>query len=245
MIGIPASEAVLFYARMKKSSFIGFILILLITCSLSTKGQTNTRLRADFTVKISIANGGQSLTSGQVFYDRNIRQLIYYLSFPEREIWLTADTVIYQIRNGQIINRTPSFSMAEFSVFHLALNSRLQDFGLRNTTYKIEDVKREKDMVITTWSPPKQAQEKLGNILISVKNKQLFGVVFTSPEGAIVRKQFFEDYQVINGMPFPGKIVEVIIEEGKESYQVTTFRNIVVDDIENDSKYYVNTGSLR
>lgn len=69
--------------------------------------------------------------------------------------------------------------------------------------------------------------------------------MFTSPEGAIVRKQFFEDYQVINGMPFPGKIVEVIIEEGKESYQVTTFRNIVVDDIENDSKYYVNTGSLR
>ncbi|MDD2814105.1 MAG: hypothetical protein PHF53_11930, partial [Bacteroidales bacterium] len=100
---------------MKKTSIIGLTLILLIACSLSTKGQTNTRLRADFTVKISIANGGQSLTSGQVFYDRNIRQLIYYLSFPEREIWLTADTVIYQIRNGQIINRTPSFSMAEFS----------------------------------------------------------------------------------------------------------------------------------
>ena len=212
---------------------------------LSTNGQANTRIHADFTVKISTASGGQSLTAGQVCYDRNIRQLIYYLNFPEKEIWLTADTVIYQIKDGRIGARTPTFSMAEFSVFHLALNSRLQDFGLRNTTYKIDKVEREKDMVITTWLPPEKARDKLGKILISVKNKQLFGVVFLDPVGNIVRKQFFEDYQVIHGMPFPGKIVEIMIEEGRESYQVTTFRNIVIDELENDSKYYINIGALR
>ncbi len=209
------------------------------------RGQSYTRIHADFTVKIKASSGGQSLTTGRVFYDRNIKQLIYYLSFPEKETWLTADTVIYQIRDGRIQTRTPTFSMVEFSVFHLALNSRLQDFGLKNTMYQVENVERDKDMVITTWAPPEKSRKQLVNILISVRNKQLFGVVFQDPAGSVLRKQFFEDYKVINGMPFPGKIVEIIIDGGKEGYQVTTFKNIIIDELENDSMYLINIGALR
>lgn len=223
---------------MKKYSLAILILLASLVLSITrASGQGYTRIRADFTVKIKTAAGGQSLTMGQVFYDKNIKQLIYYLTFPEKEIWLTSDTVIYQIKDGAVKAKTPTFSMTEFSVFHLALNSRLQDFGLKNTTYKIENVDRDEDMVITTWAPPVKAREKLGNILVSVKNKQLFGVVFLDPSGNTLRKQFFEDYQVIRGLPFPGKIVEILMDTGKENYQVTTFKNIVVDELENDSKY--------
>ncbi len=207
-------------------------------------GQSYTRIRADITVKIKTASGGQSLTVGQVFYDKNTRQLIYYLTFPEREIWLTADTVVYQIRDGKIKTRTPSFSIAEFSVFHLALNSRLQDFGLKNSTYSIDQVERDKDLVITTWIPPQKVREKLGNILVSVKNKQLFGVILQDPKGVTLRKQFFEDYQLVSGLSFPGRIIEINTTNGIDSYQVTTYKNIVVDEMENDNKYYYNISGL-
>jgi hypothetical protein len=100
-------------------------------------------------------------------------------------------------------------------------------------------------MVITTWSPPEKAREKLGNILVSVKNKQLFGVVFQDPAGTVIRKQFFEDYKVTGGLAFPGKITEINITNGIESYQVTTYKNVVADELENDSKYYYNVGGLR
>jgi hypothetical protein len=166
------------------------------------------------------------------------------VTFPENEIWVTSDTVVYQIRNGKLISKTATFSMAEFTVFHLALNSHLQDFGLKNTRYVAENTQRDRDLVITTWAPPVKAREKLGNILVSVKNKQLFGVVFQEPSGAIIRKQFFEDYQMINGLAFPGKIIEINISNGIENYQVTSYKNAVVDEMENDNKYFYNTSGL-
>lgn len=226
-----------------KSTLLLTLAILLF--SLGGQSQQYNRIHADFSVKVKTASGGQSLTLGQVYYDRNIKQIIYYLTFPEREIWVTADTLVYQIRGDKLISKTATFSMAEFTVFHLALNSRLQDFGLRNTRYTVEGVTREKDMVITTWSPPEKAREKLGNILVSVKNKQLFGVVFQDPAGTVIRKQFFEDYKVTGGLAFPGKITEINITNGIESYQVTTYKNVVADELENDSKYYYNVGGLR
>lgn len=208
------------------------------------KGQQYNRIHADFSVKVKDASGGQSLTMGQVFYDRNNKQLIYYVTFPEKVTWVTSDTLVYQIKDDKLISKTATFSMAEFTVFHLALNSHLQDFGLKNTTYTADDVKREGDLVITTWAPPEKARKKLGNILVSVKNKKLFGVIFQDPQGVIIRKQFFENYLLINGLAFPGKIIEINISNGIESYQVTSYKNVLVDEMENDSKYFYNTSGL-
>ncbi len=207
-------------------------------------GQQYNRIRADFSVKVKTASGGQALTMGQVFYDKNLRQIIYYVTFPEREIWLTADTMVYQIRNDKLVTKTATFAMAEFTVFHLALNSRMQDYGLRNTRYTASDVSKENDLVITTWSPPEKARQSLGNILVSVKNKQLFGVIFQNPAGVVIRKQFFEEYLVSSGLSFPGKIVEINTIEGRDSYQVTSYKNIVVDEMENDNKYFYNISGL-
>lgn len=207
-------------------------------------GQQYNRIRADFSIKVRTSSGGQSLTLGQIFYDKNNKQIIYYISFPEREIWLTADTMIYQIRNDKLVTKTATFAIAEFTVFHLALNSRLQDFGLRNTQYTIGDVSREADLVITTWSPPEKTKQTLGNILVSVKNKQLFGVIFQNPQGVVIRKQFFEEYLVSSGLSFPGRIVEINTIEGRDSYQVTTYKNIVVDEMGNDNKYFYNISGL-
>lgn len=208
------------------------------------KGQQYNRIHADFSVKVKNASGGQSLTMGQVFYDRDNKQLIYYVTFPEKITWVTSDTLVYQIKDGKLISKTATFSMAEFTVFHLALNSHLPDFGLKNTRYTAIDVKREGDLVITTWAPPEKAREKLGNILVSVKNKQLFGAIFQDPQGVIIRKQFFENYLLINGLAFPGKIIEINISNGIESYQITSYKNVVVDEMENDSKYFYNTSGL-
>jgi hypothetical protein len=212
-------------------------------CNISA--QNYNRVKADFSIKSKNPNGSQSLTVGQVFYDRNIKQLIYYLTFPEKEIWVTEDTIVYQIRDGNLISRSGTFAFTEFTIYHLALVSGMQDFGLKNSRYQIGTVTRENEQVITTWVPPEKAKDQLGNILVSIKKKQLFGVVFLDKDENVIRKQFFENYQLAGGLSFPGKIVEINTTNGISSYQVTTYKNIAVDELENDSKYYYNVGGLR
>jgi hypothetical protein len=228
----------------KLSSIIVFLCLLISISTGNAAAQNYTRIQADFSVKAKSITGGQTLTMGQVYYDRNIKQLIYYVTFPEKEIWVTSDTVLYQIKEGKLISKTSTLSMSEFTVFHLALSSHLQDFGLKNTNYTASDIQRDRDLVITTWIPPAKAREKLGNILVSVKSKQLFGVIFQDPKGTVLRKQFFENYLLVNGLAFPGKIIEINIVNGIDSYQVTTYKNIVIDEMENDNKYFYNTSGL-
>jgi len=203
------------------------------------------RIRADFTVKAKTASGEQSLTVGQVFYDRSNKQVIYQVSFPEKECWVIADSMIYQIKDNLLVQKTSTFSVAEFTIFHLALNSQLQDFGLKSTRYTPGNINKDGEMVITTWIPPSSVKKRFGNILISVKAKQLYGVVFLNPEGTVLRKQFFEQYQVINGLAFPDRIVEINIVNGQENYQITSYKNVMVDEKDNHNQYYYPVNHFR
>lgn len=222
-----------------------FSLILLLCPALNTWAQSFNRVRADFTVKVKEVNGAQSLTMGQVCYDRNIRQVIYHLSFPGQETWISTDTVLYRLVKGKVMSRSTIPSVAEFTVFHLALSSQLQSFGLDKTLYKPEDVTREGELVITSWLPPAGMRKNFGKIMVSTQNRQLAGVVFFDPDEKILRKQFFEEFQLVSGISFPGKIVEINYINGIEVYQVTTFRNIVIDEKENDNDYYYPVSALR
>lgn len=202
------------------------------------------RIRADVSVKTRLTSGEQNLTMGQVFYDRNERKIVYALTFPEPEHIVTVDTLTYSVRDGRITNRVFSPSLVEFSVFHLALSSNLPDYGLRKTQFTVGQVVREGDQVITTWDPPKELKEELGQLKISVRNKQLFGVIFYSAAGDIVRKQFFENYLLRDGLAFPGRIVEISYTPEGENYQVMTFNNLIVDEVDHNDMYHYQLSDL-
>lgn len=212
-------------------------LFLILTCPEVLSAQQFFRIRVDVSIKTKVANGEMGLTVGKIFYDRNERKIVYDLSFPEKSLLVTSDTITCRIVNKQIVQKSFNPSMTEFSIFHLALSSHLPDFGLKQTQYEVLEVSREGEMVITTWTPPKKLEEDLGNIIVSIIDKKLFGVVFYSPEGNLISKQFYEDYFEQNGIAFPGKITEISYSDEGESYQIMTFKNLVLDELENNHMY--------
>lgn len=224
--------------------------LLLITALISylvnpVAGQDYFRIRAGFSVKSAGTFDQKNLTVGEVTYDRNSGQIIYHIDFPEKEQWITADTLIYRVKENRLISKMFTPAMAQFSVFHLSLNSHLQDFGLKSSQYTLKEVSREGEMVISTWSPPSNLSDKLGDILVSTIDKRLYGVVFQDTEGEVIRKQFFSDYEIVSGLAFPGIITEIYYTGDDESYQVTTFRNIRIDELENDQFYHYPVRNLR
>jgi hypothetical protein len=203
----------------------------------SVFAQNYFRLSGDMTIKSKSSSGDQAITMGMVYFDRNFRQIIYNISFPESETWLTTDSITYIIVNDSIVANHASIGMAEFSVFNLALNSHLPNFGLKNSSYHVETVEVDEGNVITTWAPQESMKDKMGNILVSTKDKKLFGVVFMNAEGEVLRKQFFEEYLNISGIAFPGRIVEIGYSPEGQSYQISNFRNLKLNELENNSNY--------
>lgn len=210
---------------------------LIILClGLGLQAQDFYRISGEFSIK-SKDDSTFSLTRGSFYYDMNFKKVVYELDFPQKEIWVLSDSLIFRMRGDSIYEKTEGVSIVDFSIFHLTLNNKLNNYGLEESIYSLEDVEKNKDMVIYTWSPPLIAQSVLGDVLLSQKDKRLFGLIFLSKDKEVIRKQFFRDFQNIDGLEFPTEIVDLVYVDGFEIIQKTNYKNIKVNEAGKLDKY--------
>jgi hypothetical protein len=200
-------------------------------------GQHFFRVSADFSIKEIRADSSVNLTVGKVYYDKNIKKIIYKVSFPKAETWVVYDTSVYMIQNGKVKERIKSSSIAEFSIFHLALSGDLHEFGLKNTPYKLSSVTKEDSLVIAVWKPESRLSKAFGKIVLSKLKRRIYGIAFYRPNGNLAGRQIFRKFVTIKGCDFPSEILQFQNSPKGESKQITTFKNIKIDQA-NDPKLF-------
>ncbi len=209
--------------------------------NISVNGQEYYRISADFTVKVKKSDGTLNLTKGKVYYDKNYGELIYDVSFPQLEKWILKDTLLTKMRNDTLFEKITIPSINKFTIFHLALNSSLNDFGLKNSIYKISKVEKKNDLVLSYWKIPEQASTILDHVIVAKKENRLESVIMMGNELNIISRQFFKDYEKIGAFEFPRQLIQIIYdEEKKENYQITEFKNIKINDLEKNGLYRSN-----
>lgn len=204
-------------------------------------GQVNAqkfyRIKGDYSIKAKSADGKAQLTIGKFYYDKNIKKLVYQNTFPQKETWVSYDTMVFRIVNEKVAAKYKSPPIGIFSIFHLVLTNQINNYGLKNSPFTIQKVEKQGDMVITTWIPPKPLMAIFSKVLISNKNNHLYGMVFIDSKDKILRKQFFNNYQNFKGLEFPLEVVDITYKDDKENYQVTTYKNVVIDEVTEDYLY--------
>ncbi len=197
------------------------------------------RISIDFTTKTKPAEGKANLTKGKIFYDKYTKELIYDIHFPEKEKWIVQDSWIYKLVKDSVYFTEEIPSLNEFTVFHLSLNSNLNYFGLDQAGYSIGKVDQAGELTVTYWNIPPQIQEFISSIAVARKDNSLHSVIISNENGKISSKQFFSNYIRQGGFEFPGRIVQIFYDENqRENYQVMEFKNIVLNDTENENNYH-------
>ncbi len=222
---------------------IRYIIILILFPSLLS-AQGIYRVTGEFSIK-SKESGFSQLVMGNFYYDMNKEQIIYRNFFPEKETWVTIDTTLYHLVNNEIVSTQRIPDLSKFSIFHLVLTREIKNFGIDEKSFILNKVEEDQGMVISTYVPNSKYLNFSGKIMLSMKDNKLFGIVFFNEKGEIVKKQFFEDYIVQKGLPFPGKITEITHVNGQDLYKVTTYKNIKYNAIEPDDLYYFDPGQLQ
>lgn len=217
--------------------FIKYVIIILLFAPLNIQAQPFYRLKADYTIKYKDDQGKSIMQMGVVYYDTNARVIVMKNGFPVREFIVQKDTSIFQIRNNYIHARSRAYAMVELSIFHLALKGELEDYGLKKSGYSLENVKEEKGLIVTSWLPPDHMKEFVGKIMVSLKDKHLFGIVFYDVKGNIVAKHFFRDYSNINGFVFPKEVLRIQMDGTKEKSFLTNYSKISVNGLGEDEMY--------
>lgn len=213
-----------------------FLFILLMMLPNLSIGQHRFRMKADFSIKEKNQNGSMSLTMGTVYYDRTFRKLVYQVRFPEKETWVIADTVFNKIINGKLVQKEFIPLLPSSTIFEFALANNLSNFGLEQSFYKPGTVKKDGDQVITTWIPDERLKKAMGNVVISRKGNQLYGIAFYSPKNELLKKQMFKGYLKAGGISFPQEITEYIYpiasngSQSGKNLKVSTFSNLKVNE---------------
>jgi len=221
----------------KFRTFFFFILIVLGLITPVLHAQDHFRMSAEFTIKSKSPDGTQHLTIGDVFYDKNIKKIVFDVRFPQKETWVQQDTILYKVKNGALLSKSSSINISDFTIFSMALSGKLSDYGLKGSKFVLTNVEKERDNMISTWEPPQAYKKFMGKVMIMKNDDNISGVIFFDKDGYIISRQFFRKYENINGMLFP---TEVIVEKninGEKFYDITTYENVKVDDYKNEDKY--------
>ncbi|WMN06059.1 hypothetical protein [Marivirga arenosa] len=217
-----------------------FYLFLFLTFSSFTLfSQAYFRISADFSIKDKNPKGSE-FYKGKVFFDKEVNKVVYNISFPDKKMLVMADTQMYQLVNKKVVSQQFVPSTNKFTVFNLALSGDLRNFGLQKTGYAINTIEENGDQTIIEWLPPSYLEDKMGKVVLSLKEGQLFGIALFNPEGELTAKKFYQEYKSIKGLPFPSKVIQISYIDGAEYYKMTTFSNVKIDELESDEMYNVD-----
>lgn len=198
------------------------------------------RFRSDFTLK-EISSVGDSLERrliiGSCSFDNKINKLTYNLSFPHSEQWVIQDTFVYTLRDGKLVDKTTAPYITEHSIFKMLLAQSLTDFGLVQSGYKIESVKKLENEVYITYLPPDEYLDDLGPLVLIKEKKMLKGVIYYEPNGNMMFRQQLDNYQVIDGLPIPGELTHIVEKDGKSVKRILTFENVQINESGHDEIY--------
>lgn len=215
------------------------LLILATTLSVIVKSQIYSRIEADISVKEIDFEGRQSLLVGKVYFDKHIRHIVYEFTFPQISRFAITEQGFLTDENNRQLTEGFTKHMIDFSVFNLFLNGNLDYYGLNNTPYILKKTERQDDMVISEWELPEEMGQNLGKMIVSQKNKQLYGLISMTGDKTIVSKQFFTEYKNFDGLNFPTQLIQFSYKNGAESKKITTFRNIKLNQ-KNETSYHFN-----
>jgi hypothetical protein len=215
-------------------------LVFCVVLALPAAAQDHYRLKAEFSIKEVLEEEGSQLIMGTVYYDKYVQKVVYDVTFPEPRTYVMKDTNLVVVEGGEVIevNRIPPLS--QYTFFHLLLEQQLKTFGLDqpNSGFNLEDATREEDMVINTYEPLDQMKKVFGNVIISLKGQRLHGVAIMDGEDQLLNRQIFRKYKMHDGLLVPTEVVYFnYLEDGRVHKKITTFKNVKINDPNEDSKY--------
>ncbi len=219
---------------MTKIYFI--ICVFCVSCFVAS-GQSFYRMKVDITIKVKNLDSTFQYTKGIVRYDKNFKKIVYDITFPQKEFYLSQDTLIYKYQGEKLISTIGSPFKPEFSIFHFILNNDISDFGLKNSSFKATNVDKVNDLIITKWTAPNSPKFPLGNIIVSSRNKRLQSVVLYGKKGEILSRQIFKKYTFVSGLEVPTEILAINYINGSKTYQIIQFDKVQVNEPGHDAEY--------
>ena len=154
-------------------------------------------LSLDFTRELT-ENGKTEHIAGILHYDVKAARVVVEVTQPLKQIMVVKDKTLeiyYPIEKQAF--RFISKGRIPLPFVESIIQSTQAEYGLTAIGYSLEKHDIVDKVLYTYWTPPEKAKEKLGTVILGMRNDRLISAEVKNPKGYIIAKSHYEDHSKI------------------------------------------------
>ena len=173
-------------------------------------------LSLDFTRELTENNKTEHI-AGTLHYDVKTARVVVEVNQPLQQIMVVKDNVleIYYPVEKQAF-RFISQGRVPLPFVESIIQSTQAEYGLTAIGYTLDKHDVVDEVLYTYWAPPKEAKDKLGTIILGMRDDRLTSTEVQNPKGHIIGRSRYEDHSKIGTSYIPMTITSSMFGEKSE-----------------------------
>ena len=159
-------------------------------------------------------------TAGTLHYDVQGARVVVEITQPLKQIMIVKHKVleIYYPVEKQAFRFT-SEGRIPLPFVETIIQSTQAEYGLTAIGYTLDKHDVVDEVLYTYWAPPKEAKDKLGPVILGMRDDRLISVEVKNPKGHIIGRSRYEDHSKIGANYIPMTITSNVYGEKSEALQ--------------------------
>lgn len=176
-------------------------------------------LSLDFTRELTENDKTEHIT-GTLHYDVKTSRVVVEVTQPLQQIMVVKDNMleIYYPAEKQAF-RFISQGRVPLPFVESILQSTQAEYGLIAIGYTLDKHDVVDEVLYTYWAPPKEGKDKLGPVILGMRNDQLISTEVKNPKGHIISRSRYENHNKIGTSYVPMTITSSLYSEKSELLQ--------------------------
>ena len=154
-------------------------------------------LSLDFTRELT-ENGKTEHIAGTLHYDVQAARVVVEVTEPVKQIMVVKDSILeiyYPIEKQAF--RFISQGRVPLPFVESIIQSTQAEYGLTAIGYTLDKHDVVDEVLYTYWAPPEKAQDKLGAVILGMREDRLISAEVKNPKGHIIARSNYQNHSKI------------------------------------------------
>ncbi len=176
-------------------------------------------LSLDFTRELTENNETEHI-AGTLHCDVKASRVVVEVNRPLKQIMVVRDNVleIYYPVEKQAFRFT-SEGRVPLPFVESIIQSTQAEYGLTAIGYTLGKHDIMDETLYTYWAPPKKAKDKLGSVILGMRDDRLISAEIKNPKGHIIARSHYQQHSKIGANYIPMTVISSTYDEKSEIHQ--------------------------
>jgi len=186
--------------------FVFFIPVLTLSAS-TLHAEPMKTLALDFKRELTEDGKQTETTAGTLHYDAKAKRVVVEVTVPLSQIMLVKDKVldIYYPLEKQAFRFT-SEGRIPLPFIEAIIQSTQAEYKLTAIGYTLDKHDVVDDVLYTYWAPPEKAKDKLGIVILGMRDNRLISAEVKNPAGDLVAKSIYQNHSKLGVSYIPMEV---------------------------------------